>query len=187
MEQHAQDIKMPIEFPFFAVEGFLSQEDRVNLRDLALRCSAIRGNFIEVGSYKGLSALCILEGMRGRPIHHGQLVCMDWFEPEKLEQFNKNIEAVWGDVFCPVVLIQGDFKKTEWEMKWQTAFVFVDHSHTLDDTIAAHKMFWPKIEKGGILAFHDFGHPDWPEATDYLRFLPYHRVLDGSILAFLKE
>jgi predicted O-methyltransferase YrrM len=166
------------EFPFPDVDGFLSDQDRHDLKMLSGRCATLPGDFCEIGSYKGLSALCIIAGMVG----FKYLYCYDYFEPDKLPVFLENTAAYQARV-TPVI---GDFKNASLAGK-HFCFCFCDHSHTLEDTKAAYEMFWPRITNGGVFCCHDFGHEQWPESTEYLKSLPHHRVIESSIIAFLKE
>lgn len=174
---------MRYEFPYNEIEGYLSQQDRLTLKELAERCSALLGAYMEIGSYKGLSACCINEGMPPTKT----LYCFDWFEPDKLPIFIANI----ANAKYPhnIGHVSGDFKNHLGVIKDELppiAFAFVDHSHTLSDTIAAHEWIWPRLAPGGIVAYHDRGHPEWPEATAWLEALPHKRVSDNAIIAFQK-
>jgi predicted O-methyltransferase YrrM len=40
-------------------------------------------------------------------------------------------------------------------------FVFIDLSHTYEDTLREIRTYLPKIKPGGIIAGHDY-HPEWP-------------------------
>ncbi|MDQ3630304.1 MAG: class I SAM-dependent methyltransferase [Actinomycetota bacterium] len=50
-------------------------------------------------------------------------------------------------------------------------FVFVDSAHDCASTVATFGVWRPALRAGGVMAFHDFDHPDWPgvrEATEAL-------------------
>lgn len=173
-----------ITFPYDSIDGLLSAEDRIGLRDLAASCKELPGVIVEIGSYKGLSACCIMDGLPNKTI-----ICMDWFEIPKRYIFWQNIEDAGfrGRVTTAV----GDFKQGtslfEDLIERGIAFSFCDHTHSLDDTKFAHDWLWPLIQPGGILAFHDYRNNLYPEATVWLDTLPHKRVLETSILAFRKE
>ncbi len=49
--------------------------------------------------------------------------------------------------------------------------VFVDSAHDRASTVATVHAWRPALTPGGVMAFHDFDHPDWPgvrEATETL-------------------
>lgn len=39
------------------------------------------------------------------------------------------------------------------------SFIFLDGSHAYEDVAADIAAWWPKVEAGGVLSGHDFGHP----------------------------
>lgn len=41
-------------------------------------------------------------------------------------------------------------------------FVFLDAGHEYPDIESDIRAWWPKVRRGGILAGHDYGHPDFP-------------------------
>jgi predicted O-methyltransferase YrrM len=170
-----------IEFPFDNIDGMLSQEDRFNLRNLSARCEPLNRVMFEVGSYVGLSALCIIDGWTT----DSKLYCYDWFEEPKLLKFVSNVKKHRFGTY--VETVSGDFKKFSPHFATRFSFGFIDHTHNLEDTKAAYDMFWPHISVGGILCFHDYTHPDYQEPRAFLDSLPHKRILEGSILAFLKE
>jgi len=49
--------------------------------------------------------------------------------------------------------------------------VFVDSAHDRASIVATVHAWRPALKAGGVMAFHDFDHPDWPgvrEATETL-------------------
>lgn len=148
-------------FPFNEVEGFLSHQDRVDLRELSRRCSSVPGWMLEIGSHCGLSALCVLSGSPKQ-----MLTCYDWFEPEKLRVFKANLGR--AGVLGRVRWFPGDFRTYIGERTGPLSFAFIDHSHSFEDNKAAFEWIWPNVKEGGILAFHDYGHPDYKEGSRFL-------------------
>ena len=170
---------MKLEFPFPTVEGYISHADKENLRLLAARVETVPGMMVEVGSYQGLSALCLLSG----GTHH--LVMFDWFEPDKRAVCVHNLEQ--AGMLYRTTLLAGDFKQNEKFFPRSLSLAFIDHTHALADTKAAYEMFWPRLVAGGIMAFHDYSHPDFQEPREFLDSLPHKRILQNSILALVKE
>lgn len=171
---------MTPKFPFPNVEGYLSEADKIALRDFAAKCRHLPGVYVEIGSYKGLSALCIACGFD----FARTLFCFDLFEPEKLDEFTKNT-TIDGKVFAAPIV--GDFKGT-FNLS-SVCFAFVDHSHTLEDTKAAYELLWPRLSKGALLLFHDYFHPDYMPASEFLDTLKHKRVpIEGTgLIVFQKE
>jgi len=169
---------MKTKFPFPTVEGLLSEKDKEALRSLSAKCRHLPGVYVEIGSFKGLSALCISEGFdRVRT-----LFCYDFFEPEKMSEFIQNTDD--GEIV--VAPVEGDFKKTF--ALSTVCFAFVDHSHTLEDTKAAWELLWPRIVKGGLLVFHDYRHPMYLPASEFLDSLPEESTApEGTGLVYFKK
>lgn len=42
-------------------------------------------------------------------------------------------------------------------------FVMIDDDHTYPSVVAGLQAWWPKVKRGGTLAVHDYGHPDFPD------------------------
>lgn len=167
-------------FPFNDIPGLLSAADKIALRDLSAKCRHLPGVYVELGSYFGLSALCIAAGLD----FARTLFCYDLFETDKLAEFQKNTER---ENCVPVVIpIVGDFRDTL-KVK-EICFAFVDADHSIETTKAAWDMIFPRLVKGGIILFHDVGHPSWPESSEYVQNLPQqYRCFEGlGLMAFKK-
>jgi predicted O-methyltransferase YrrM len=165
---------------FATMDQMLSRDDRDMLSMLSHKCGKVRGHYAEVGCYVGYSTQCILSAMPKPKL----LFCLDYFEPRKLARFRSNI-LPYG--INRIVDIAGDFRGFNIDVHRDFAFVFIDHDHKLDSTVAAYEMFWPHLSPGGIMAFHDYGDPNFPEPFEFLTGLPHKKTRAGSIIAFEKE
>jgi hypothetical protein len=56
------------------------------------------------------------------------------------------------------VMTSEEFADKNSEMKFD--FVHVDGDHSYDGVKHDYELFWPRINKGGFMAFHDIGSPD---------------------------
>jgi SAM-dependent methyltransferase len=43
--------------------------------------------------------------------------------------------------------------------------VFIDSSHERDDTVKTFRVWAQRLAPGGLVAFHDYGDPAWPEVS----------------------
>lgn len=161
-----------LSWPFASVGNLLSHEDKERLLIMAGYCSSLSGCFVEIGCFEGLSSLVILS-----------------FPCDKiLYAFDLNL----GDVYFRNVSdvgkrhrvrpMHGDFRSHEFNRK--VSFAFVDHDHEYDTTRDAWNLLWPLITPGGILAFHDFGHPDYPGGTLFLRENCLTNRTEGSSIVY---
>ena len=77
--------------------------------------------------------------------------------------------------------ILGDSRSVEWD-KGPVDMVFIDGDKRYDLDVA---VWLPRVKKGGIVAFHDYGGPMWPQLKtlidqvmmDYQRFLVVDTVV----------
>lgn len=167
---------------FPTVFGYIAEVERIALQRCVLNTANIPGDAMEIGSLNGLSALLILSVLES----HKTLMCVEKGEVETLS-FNLT-KFQLGE---RVAIINQEFAAIPLVAIKELSFVFIDHSHTYDDNIAAFEKFWPRISPGGMLAFHDYKDPNWADGTraiDDLIAKHKLRICDsgGSFIAFRK-
>lgn len=168
-----------IRFPFNEVEGLICDEDKQTLRTLAAQCEVLPGVFVELGSYKGMSALCILSAAST-----AEIFCFDTFEDALMDSFIGNI---WNAAVSDKVhMVIGNIRNELPTFDRDVSFAFVDHDHTKDLTVFSYEHLWPRMVSGGLLLFHDFRHEVYNEPTEYLESLPNRYLVSGGIIAFQK-
>jgi predicted O-methyltransferase YrrM len=170
-----------IKFPFDEVSGLLSGQDKVDLKRMSGYCAVLPGNYVEIGSMHGLSTLCICAGMPW----HKLLIAFDY--NHQTNDIAKNLKL--ADFTERVELVTGNFADTFTERMAlsEIAFAFVDHDHTLANTKLAYELLWPRLVPGSILAFHDYQHHLYLEASNFLGEIPHPTYIkrDG-LIAFTK-
>lgn len=178
---------MHLTFPFNEVTGLISEADRKDLQYLSNCCVKVPEYYLEIGSLYGASTLCILSGIMGFEPRH-TLVSLDINHFEHAPIVEQNIINAGMDP-VGVIMVSGDFRNTLPTIHLRTiAFAFVDHDHRLATTRAAYDLIWPRLNSGGILAFHDYDHPEYPEPKEFLDSLKHHRYLcRQGLIAFSKE
>lgn len=149
-------------------EDISAQLSNYDMRDLEIfsdLASNVNGDYLEIGSDQGGSAIRILQQM---PINR-TLFCMDFWN------WNNNY-----NIFCDnmkrhnkwhlVVPIVGDFraKLQYFNIDQKFAFVFIDNDHTYSNTALPVLYFWKKISIGGYMLFHDYQHPSYPGVEEFL-------------------
>lgn len=133
--------------------------------ELALLVKLADGrDVLEIGSYRGLSAWCMAHTAK-------HIVCVDTFkawtdgqtqyaedEPfSTLADFDRNMEGLKNVTRIPLsseeahALIPGSFD-----------MVFLDAMHEYEDVKADIKRWWPRVRPGGVIAFHDYKHDNYP-------------------------
>lgn len=165
---------------FPTVFGYIAESERIALQRCVINVSEVPGDSIEIGSLNGLSALLTLSVLES----HKMMLCV---EKGQVETLTSNLE-MFG--FKPrVVILNTDFRDVS--TNWKFSFVFIDHSHTHADNIAAFDKFWPLVSSGGILSFHDYQDPNWADGTRAIdELIAFHKLImcdrGGSFIAFKK-
>lgn len=138
------------------IEGFMHPDELDALMELA--CNK---DVLEIGSYKGSSArwmACVARSV----------MCVDTFKAcdngqdqtgDTLAAFLKATERFKNVIYFQVsskdaadlVLIDNQFD-----------LIFLDAMHTYEDVKSDIQMWWPRLRSGGVMAFHDYGHDDFP-------------------------
>ena len=154
--------------------SLLSENDQHQLQYWADKYQCINGVFVEVGSGFGASTFLLASGSNARrPTIH----CYDYFESDKLVNFQLFV----SNFQHRIIVHEGDFNETM-RLLPPVAFAFIDHNHTFADTKSAYQKIWPFVKLGGAMAFHDFGHPDYPGGTRFLKSLKAGQNYSGIYL-----
>lgn len=139
------------------VEGFLHCNEFQKLIELAAG-----KDVLEVGSFKGLSAY-------GMAWTAKSITCVDTFRAATdgqrqteafttLENFERatrrfnNVSLVIASSEEAARIVTGDFD-----------LIFLDAMHDYENVKADIGRWWSRVRQGGIIAFHDYGHADWPD------------------------
>lgn len=138
------------------VEGFLHCNELERLVTLSAG-----KDVLEVGSFKGLSAW-------GMSIAARWVDCVDTFcandagqvQMEKtttLPAFQDAIEKRRN-----VMWFQKTSEQAEKDLNGSWDFIFLDAMHTYEDVAKDIERWWPRVKPGGCMAFHDYGHHNFP-------------------------
>jgi len=159
------------------VEGFLHCNEFHRLSEMAAG-----KDVLEIGSFKGLSAY-------GMAWTAKTVMCVDTFKANsagqhqlsKLQTLDAFLKATAK--FKNVNYFIGtseEAAQTRSEIRDNYDMIFLDAMHTYEDVKADIARWWPRVLPGGIMAFHDYGHGDFPgvkQAVDEAFGLP----LDGTV------
>ena len=63
-------------------------------------------------------------------------------------------------------------------------FVFVDSAHDRESTVATVAAWRPALRPGGVMAFHDYGHPDWPGVREAVEELGLRGEVVGGLFVW---
>ena len=156
---------------FADVKGFLPENEAVQLANWA-RDVASLGPLLEIGSYCGLSTLCLAEVAResgtivfavdhhrGSEEHqvgeffHDEALVDNAGNFDSLPEFRRNLQAYDAeDVVIPIVA-----PATLAAQHWTTplSLLFIDGGHSLDAALADYRNWSQHVVKGGLLVIHD--------------------------------
>ena len=148
---------------FEDVKALLNVSNRQDLEIYAQKASLVEGDFLEVGSYLGGSALHI---MRNMPVERSLYCCDPWGRNLKVIRENMIKYKQWDKV----IPIANDYRilpqYLDYDQKF--AFIFIDNDHTYTNTAIPVLMLWYYLSTGGYFLFHDYGHPDYPGVKAFI-------------------
>lgn len=121
-------------------------------------------DYLEVGSFRGLSAWCVAHTA-------AHVTCIDTFragtngqsqQPEQTTyaEFCRNLAPFWGKVTCLPFSSEEAAEKIPEAATFDV--IFIDAMHTYEDVLADIKRWWPRVRPGGVLAGHDYAHDHFP-------------------------
>tara|TARA_R100000808_G_C2147151_1_gene155086 strand:+ start:1273 stop:1794 length:522 start_codon:yes stop_codon:yes gene_type:complete len=147
------------------VKCLLSEEDKQVLLNLSEECRVLEGDYLEIGCYEGGSTLHICHNMpQDKKLHVFDFYYREYFEDNIIKHHIKD----------KIIFYQGDFTETYNDLPPDDrfAFIFVDNNHSYDNTRIPMERLWPRLNAGGYMLFHDYGHINYPGVKDYLDSLP---------------
>jgi len=117
---------------------------------------------VEVGVYKGRSLffLAVEAENSGKPIEVFAVDRFNW--PATAMQDFARLRQAHGLTEHVHMVTSDSVTAARGFIDDVLDFVFLDAGHEYPDIEADIRAWWPKVRKGGILAGHDYGHPDFP-------------------------
>lgn len=148
------------------VEGWFGDGDASFYKEIVSNFNG-PGKFVEVGSYKGRSTVCLAVEIlnQNKDI---KIDCIDIWEPNlmyedlTLQEFMYNIDPV-KDLIKPIKMNSEDAAKMYEDQSID--FVFIDADHSYEAVKKDIMLWWPKVKKGGIISGHDEYFPDVKRAV----------------------
>lgn len=144
------------------IEGFMHCDELEKLAELAAN-----RDVLEVGSFKGLTAWTMALVARS-------LWCVDTFKANSAGQQQMEAHTTLEDFrraisrFNHVRYFAGTSEEASLNAgsprlpSEQFDLIFLDAMHTYEDVKSDINRWWPRVKAGGIMAFHDYGHWDFP-------------------------
>jgi len=153
------------------IKGWLSEEQAQILYDCDLKAPTPR--VLELGSFVGKSAIVLASAMKKRS---GFLMCIDFFIknsnyitpegtteviPDRFVSFWSNIKE--RNLENHVITIKGYHNTVLPTLGGNFGMIFIDGGHMIQDTLFIAINSWERLDEGGFLVFHDYGHKDYPD------------------------
>jgi predicted O-methyltransferase YrrM len=144
-----------------SIEGILSKKEQKLLHELAQRS---RGNIVEIGSWKGLSTVCLALGLeKGYKVyaidpHKGSALHKMKGNKNSYKEFMNNIIKLnVQDLVIPMVMTS---KKAfeSWD-KGEIDLLWIDGNHEYEYVKYDVENWTKLLNENGILAMHDFASP----------------------------
>jgi len=154
------------------IDGYLQRGDAMKLYELSYFAP---GDVIELGTHFGLSASIIAHALQDRGF--GGLHSVD-IDSETTARARHNIAGRPGADRVRFVLEDaGTYLAHRAAKRERAGFIFIDHWHGYDATVAAAKHCADILEPGGFVQFHDFVNAENAE-TGNDAYGVYQAVLD---------
>jgi len=150
------------------IDGWLTKKEGLFLYEIAKRVRP-PSVIVEIGSWKGKSTICLAKGSEagykaavcaidphtGSPEHHQKFGKVNTFH-----EFSLNLKKAKVDRRVhPIRSASRDAVKG---FNNPIGLLFIDGNHSIEAVKADFHLWFPKIEEGGIIAFHDSWHSDGP-------------------------
>ena len=136
------------------------------LHDLAAAAPP-NASVLEIGSYLGASSCYLAAGLAER---NGRLFCVDTWQNETMPDGERDTFAEFSENVRPVAnRIMTVRKRSEdlvtSDVPGPVHLAFIDGDHGYDAVRRDFEIVAGMIAPGGIIAFHDFGDPQFPGVT----------------------
>jgi predicted O-methyltransferase YrrM len=156
----------------FKIDSYKQVEGWCNFQELYYRTadSHDNANFIEIGSWKGQSAI-LMATLIANMNKNIKFFCVDTWEGSEehkndndivnqnlFDIFNKNIEP-YKEYIQPIR--NTSLKAASMFPDEYFDFIFIDAAHDYENVKNDINAWYPKLKKGGTFAGHDFHHT-WP-------------------------
>lgn len=123
---------------------------------LAARYGRGEGAIVEVGSYKGRSAIAL--GAGSKSARRGEVQCIDPHREGTRDVFLKNVAAAGVADYCRAITAVSEQVVPDFHLP--VRLVFIDGNHEYAQVKKDIGLWKDKVIDGGIMAFHDYTRPD---------------------------
>lgn len=153
-------------------DGMMTPAERLAIFRLASDCT-VPGDFVELGAWKGLTTCYLAAACRARG--HGRVFAVDTFAGTRehntryaaidryggstLPAFERFVQRCGvEDLVTPCVGLTTEVAPQH--QGRQIALVLIDADHSYAGVKADFEAWWPLVQPGGMVIFHDYAMPD---------------------------
>lgn len=143
------------------IPGFLPKHEA---KTLFFAASQVQTWIVELGSWKGRSTAIL---SAASDIFGAKVASVDAFiQPPRVKYHPTDIETFYNNLsrlsLLPDVFLLGHTQTVHKEFKEDIGFLFIDSDHREAYVSRDIENWASKVTLGGLVAFHDYGHPKWP-------------------------
>ena len=145
-----------------AVEGWLLQSEGRLLAELSASWPGV-GRVVELGSFKGRSTICLAEGIRRGG--HQPMIAVDDFRGVAETGHAVDTESeLRANLASRGLLDSVEIRRQETGAAGRAfhgtvRVLFVDAGHEEEEVRRDVDAWWPHVESGGVVVFHDMDRP----------------------------
>jgi predicted O-methyltransferase YrrM len=149
--------------------------DEIRLLYRTARDAPGPGDYAEIGSWKGRTAVVQALGVQDGGVTNARIYAIDYHqgsdgieeriarEGSSLPHFRHNIRRMgFRDLICEMVMRSEEAARILTERGVRLRMVFIDGAHDEDSVRSDIRNFVPLVNPGGIVAFHDYDRPARP-------------------------
>ena len=161
-QRYLFDTRFFFEYPSSMIQGWMTYEEQLCLYEESKKHEII----VEIGSWKGRSSVALLTGNKGK------VYCVDtWLgssdtqdlthtmakEEDVFEVFKENTKS-----FSNLNIIRKKSIDAAKDFDDESIdFCFIDAGHSYEECKLDAETWYPKVKKGGTIAFHDYQEDIW--------------------------
>ena len=143
------------------IETHLTDSEKVFLYQISKKTAAL--TILEVGSYKGASAVCFATGSPKQ----AKIYCIDTWDNRSMSEGQYDTFQIFQDNVSQfsykIISIRGDSNDSIKSLQHLSLdILFLDGDHSYDAVLNDYKNYFPLLKSGGFLLMHDAG---WAEGV----------------------
>jgi len=181
-------------WPFIRdTEGFLPKPDAAFLFKAARELEYKDGVIVEIGAYKGRSAVCLSLATKS------YIYSVDTFTDfagrdgtlftNNVTNFLTSLNKIKAQNMVTPMIMTSELAREQWDwgVPKPIKLLFIDGNHDYEFVKKDYELWSPLVVPGGWVLFHDYS-PDWPGVVKFVDELNIKNLVKfGAVAGFKKE